>query len=156
LAMTEDDARALVTTFEGRRLVVLSSADVYRAHGRLWRHEPGPPDPTPLSEDAPLRERLFPYRDDPAVDRPAGYDKILCERRVLRCDGATVLRLPAVYGEHDYRRRVDQVLVPMRDGRSFIPIDEEQASWRWTRGHVQDVASAIVLAIERTGSESRT
>src|SRR5215470_6832636 len=69
-AMTENDARALVALFETTRLVVLSSADVYRAHGRLWRHEPGPPDPTPLTEDAPLRERLHPYRDEPSVDAP--------------------------------------------------------------------------------------
>jgi nucleoside-diphosphate-sugar epimerase len=154
-AMTEDDARDLVDTFEGTRLVVLSSADVYRAHGRIWRHEPGPPEPVPFAEDAPLRERLFPYREEPDVGAPAGYDKILVERIVLRQTGATVLRLPAVYGEHDYQHRIDQVLAPMRDGRVLIPVDEAQASWRWTRGHVDDVALAIALAIEHRDTASR-
>jgi hypothetical protein len=38
-----------VHTFTGvaRRAVALSSADVYRAYGRLWRTEPGEPDPVP-------------------------------------------------------------------------------------------------------------
>lgn len=42
------------------RAVVISSSDVYRAFGRLWRTEPGPPDPVPLTEESPLRERLSP------------------------------------------------------------------------------------------------
>src|SRR5262245_35935668 len=49
-AMTERDARLVVDVFAGvaRRLVVVSSADVYRAYGRLVGTEPGPPDPMPL------------------------------------------------------------------------------------------------------------
>ena len=64
IAYTEDDARGLVETFRGlaRRLVVLSSGDVYRAYGRMLGTEPGPIEPTPLAEDAPLRSVLFPYR----------------------------------------------------------------------------------------------
>lgn len=65
LAMTEQDAKAVVETFTGlaRRLVVLSSGDVYRAYDRLTGKDPGPPDPTPLTEDSPLRDKLFHYRD---------------------------------------------------------------------------------------------
>src|SRR5262249_28158215 len=63
-AMCEGDARALVDLAQDTRarLVVLSSADVYRAHGKLWRRENGPPDNVPLTEEAPLREIRFPYR----------------------------------------------------------------------------------------------
>ncbi|MDQ3820911.1 MAG: NAD-dependent epimerase/dehydratase family protein [Acidobacteriota bacterium] len=64
IAYTEEDARDLVNVFKGvaRRAVVISSADVYRAYGRLLLLESGPPDPVPFSENAPLRETLYPRR----------------------------------------------------------------------------------------------
>jgi hypothetical protein len=46
-----------------RRVVAISSGDVYRAYDRFRRADPGSPDPTPLMEASPLRDRLFPYRD---------------------------------------------------------------------------------------------
>jgi nucleoside-diphosphate-sugar epimerase len=101
LAMTEQDARTVMATFAGlaRRLVVLSSGDVYRAYDRLTGKDPGPPDPTPLTEDSPLRDKLFHYRN--AASRPDDwayhYDKILVERIVTSQPDAlpsTVLRLP--------------------------------------------------------------
>ena len=62
--MGEADGRAAAEAFAGRtgRLVMISSGDVYRAYGRLTGLEPGPPDPVPLAEDAPLRSVLYPYR----------------------------------------------------------------------------------------------
>src|ERR1700730_8904192 len=56
---TEDDGHGLLA-FKGaaRRVVALSSGDVYRAFGRLHRTEPGDPDPLPLTENSPLREKL--------------------------------------------------------------------------------------------------
>jgi nucleoside-diphosphate-sugar epimerase len=158
LAMTEADGRALVRVLGSvARLVVLSSADVYRAHGRLWRHEPGPPDPVPLAEGAPLREKLFPYRHEPGQEMASlhDYDKILVERAVAQAS-ATVLRLPAVYGPRDYRARVGEHLAPMMAGDEEIELEIAQAGWRWTRGHVDDVAAAITLAIEAQAAAART
>jgi nucleoside-diphosphate-sugar epimerase len=107
-AMTEADAQAVVDAVRGivRRLVVISSQDVYRAHGRFHRKEPGPLEPVPLTEDSPVRTKLHPYRG-----RIAGlddYDKILVERVALSAADlpATGLRLPAVYGEGDYQHRL--------------------------------------------------
>src|ERR1700677_2199955 len=50
IAMGERDAEAAMTAFAGRarRIVVLSSGDVYRAYGRFLGTEPGPIEPTPL------------------------------------------------------------------------------------------------------------
>src|SRR5262245_19639756 len=64
IAVTEADALSVVATFRGvaGRLVAISSGDVYRAYGVFTRLEPGPPEPTPLREDSPLRQVLFPYR----------------------------------------------------------------------------------------------
>jgi nucleoside-diphosphate-sugar epimerase len=86
--MTESQARALMETVRGiaRRVVALSSGDVYRAYGLLHGTEAGPPEPIPIAEDAPLRHRLYPYRGD-APRAPADpmrwlddYDKILVEQ----------------------------------------------------------------------------
>ena len=147
-AYTEEDAVHVVRAVRGiaRRIIIISSQDVYRAYGRLQRSEPGLPDLVPLPEDAPLRERYFPYRgtgrglDD--------YDKILVERT----EGAdpslapTVLRLPMVYGERDTQHRIAFELRRMDDGRPAIFVEERLARWRWTRDYVGNVASAIALA----------
>jgi nucleoside-diphosphate-sugar epimerase len=157
VAYTEAQARAVMDTFRGvvRRVVTLSSGDVYRAYGVLRRTEDGPLEPVPLTETAPLRTRLFQERG-PTPREPADplrwlddYEKILVEQVVLG-DSAlagTVLRLPAVYGPGDPQRRLWPYLKRMEDGRPIVLLDETLARWRWTRGYVKDVARAIVLAV---------
>ena len=154
--MLEEHARAVMETFGGLavRVVAVSSGDVYRAYGRLTGLEPGPPDPVPLTEDAPLRERLYPYRaEEPrAADDPLRwadeYEKILVERAVMGDPGlpGTVLRFPAVYGPGDGQRRLFPYLKRMDDGRPAILLGEGMARWRWTRWHVENVAAAVALA----------
>src|SRR5207249_7784808 len=89
---SEADARAAVEAFRGiaGRLVAVSSEDVYRAYDRLRGKDPGPVDPVPLTEDSPLRERLYPYQDyDPpphfkgSKEQFHTYEKILVERVVM-------------------------------------------------------------------------
>ena len=148
-AFTEQDSREVIDMFRGiaRRLVTLSSQDVYRAYGRFHRSELGSLEPVPYAEEAPLREKLYPYRgtgrnlDD--------YEKILVERSAGSSPllPATVLRLPMVYGERDYQRRLSLELRRMDDSRPAIVLEERFARWRWTRGYVQNVAAAIALAV---------
>ena len=127
LAMSEADARAVVEVFRGiaNRLVVLSSGDVYRAYDRLRGADPGPPDPTPLTEDSPLRDKLYPYRNgaNSPTDMKYNYDKILVERVVMAQPDTlpgTVLRLPMVFGPGDYQHRLFGYLKRMDDERPFI------------------------------------
>ncbi len=148
----EEDTRAAVERFTGvaRRIVGISSGDVYRAYGRLLGLEPGPPEPAALTEDAPLREVLFPYRRTASgpTDWAYHYDKILAERALF--DGplpATVLRLPAVYGPGDPQRRLRPYIKRMQDRRPGILMETAQAQWRWTHGYVENVAEAIALAV---------
>jgi nucleoside-diphosphate-sugar epimerase len=149
----ENDARAATAQFDGvaRRIVALSSGDVYRAYGRLLGTEPGPVEPVPLSENAPLREVLYPYRN--TVGGPADwtfhYEKVLAERAVMSHSTllGTVLRLPAVYGPGDPYRRLRPYLKRMEDRRPAILLESAQANWRWTHGYVENVAHAIVLAV---------
>jgi len=161
IAYSERDAAEAVAVFRGiaRRLIVLSSEDVYAAYGRLLRLETGAPDPVPASEDAPLRASRFPYRakargpEDVAYE----YEKILVEQAAAAEPElpATILRLPCVYGPADPHRRVGQVLDRMAAGGDFV-MDRAKAPWRWTRGYVEDVAEAIALAATDPRAEGRT
>jgi nucleoside-diphosphate-sugar epimerase len=152
IAMTEQDAVSAVSAFRGiaQRLLVLSSMDVYRAYDRFRRVDPSPPVPGPLSEDAPLREKLYPYRNqaEGKGDLLYSYEKNLVEQTVLGQTDlpVTVLRLPCVYGPGDYQHRTFAYLKRMDDGRPAILLGDLHAAWRWTRGHVDNVALAIALA----------
>jgi nucleoside-diphosphate-sugar epimerase len=138
----EEDADR-VKAFAGvaRRVVVISSQDVYRAFGRIWRTEPGPPDPVPLTEDSPLREKL----SNGGLD----YNKTAIERAVMTDSNlpATILRLPATHGPGDDKHRLFPYIKRMDDGRPAILLDAAHAGWRWARGYVEDVAHAITLAV---------
>ena len=157
----EQDTREAVRAFRGvaRRLIAISSGDVYRAYGVLLGLEPGPPDPVPLPEGAPLRRVLYPYRglSSGPEDWRYHYEKILAERAVLsdpELEG-TVLRLPAVYGPGDPARRLLPYVKRMLDGRPAILLGERQARWRWSHGYVENVAAAIALAATHEAAAGR-
>lgn len=155
--LSERDARLVVDAVSGvaDRIVAISSADVYRAYDRMRGSDPGPPDPTPLTEDSPLREHLYPYRADPPRpdDDPEKwmdkYDKIPVERVVMgNADlPGTILRLPMVYGPRDRQHRFREFVKRMDDGRSAIVLNEGYARWRSSWGYVDNVAAAIALAV---------
>lgn len=153
-AMTEGDAQAAVAVFSGlaRRVVVVSSQDVYRAYDRFTGRDPGPPDPVPYAEHAPLRAQPFPYRAYAAGpdDLRYHYDKVLVERVYQGAPAlaATVLRLPQVYGPGDYQHRLFPYLKRMDDRRPAILLEAGKAAWRWTRGYVENVAAAVACAVE--------
>ena len=46
-----------------KRIVAISSQDVYRAYGKLIGIENCPTEPVPLCEDSPLRKNIYPYRN---------------------------------------------------------------------------------------------
>jgi len=156
----QDDARAAVSRFAGvaRRIVALSSGDVYRAYGRLLGTEPGAPEPVPLDEQSALRETFYPYRHmapGPA-DWMYHYEKILVERAILEGPlTGTILRLPAVYGPGDPHHRLRPYIRRMADNRPFLLLENGAAEWRWTHGYVEDVAGAIARAVidERAGGK---
>lgn len=152
-------AQEFMAAFRGRarRVVVASSADVYRACGILHRLEEGPSDPIPLTEESPLRTKpqtyprkqidliknMVPWWDD-------SYDKIQVEKAVMSDPGltGTVLRLPMVYGPGDYARRFHPVLKRIDDDRPFILYERGWAAWRAPRGYVENVAAALALAVQ--------
>jgi len=144
-------------------VVALSSCDVYRAYGRTLGSEPGPSDPTPLTEAACLREKLYPYRgeklrseEDPMAWMD-NYDKILIERVVMGSPdlSGTILRLPMVYGPHDNMHRIFKYLQRMDEHRPVVVLGERFAHWLWTRDSVENVAAAIALAVTHPRAAGR-
>lgn len=130
-----DAANALEALPEGLRLVAISSVDVYRAFSSA--HEGIHTDAVPLDESAPVRDRRFFVESN---------DENLEVEEAYLAQDAVVLRLGAVYGEHDYQRRHEFILRRIRAGRSRIPVGS--GVFLFSRCYVGDVAVAVRLAIE--------
>ncbi len=137
-ALSRADARSVLDAApKDIRLLVLSSMDVYRAFGAVLNEQET--DGVPLDEESPVRLHRYPY-----AERMPDYDKLDVEEDFLAA-GATVLRLPMVYGEHDYQRREEFILRRVRAGRLQIPFGA--GTWLPTRGYVRDVARAVRMAL---------
>ena len=149
IAMGQRDAEAARDAFVDvvGRVVVLSSGDVYRAYGIFKGIEDGPLESLPLSESSPLRSTMYPYRtsDRPSTVLEYYYDKVLVEQAIAANPRlpATILRLPKVYGQGD-NANLGTVF-----GFRAHP------EWRWTHGFVENVALAIVLAVESESASGR-
>lgn len=145
-ALTRNDAEmALEALPSVARWIVVSSIDVYRAFGAL--HEDQETDPVPLGEESPVRPTRYPYRGKlPGMDE---YDKLDVEDVYLP-HGATVFRLPMVYGPRDYQRREEFILRRLRANRSRIPFGA--GTWLACRAYVRDIANAVRLALETPGA----
>ncbi|HET7420427.1 MAG TPA: NAD-dependent epimerase/dehydratase family protein [Candidatus Dormibacteraeota bacterium] len=141
-ALTRRDAEvALEAIPDAGRRVVISSIDVYRAFGALNAN--AETDPIPIDEDSPVRTSRYIFRGQVA-DRH-DYDKLDVEDVYLP-RGAVSLRLPMVYGEHDYQLREEFILRRVRAGRERIPFGG--GMWLTCRVYVRDVARAVRRAIE--------
>src|SRR5262249_55451044 len=138
-----------------RRVIMLSSMDVYRAVGISHGTETGPLQELPLTEESELRRNLQPYSPESLqVMRNIfswvtdDYDKIPAEHAVMNDHElpGTVLRLPMVYGPGDPLRRFYPAVKRVIDGRRHMIFPENLAGWRSPRGYVENVATAIALA----------
>ncbi len=134
-------AQELMNIFRGatRRVVMLSSIDVYRAVAVSQGTESGPLQEVTLTEESELRRSLHPYPPEgvqlmrkifPWVTDD--YDKIPAERTVMndRDLPGTVLRLPMVYGPGDPLHRFYPVVKRIADRRRHIIFPETLAAWR--------------------------
>ena len=121
-----------------RRVVVVSSADVYEAFSRLNGLVGGAPETDPITETSPLR------RDEGA--QGASYDKLAVERAYARkLQDVAVLRLPAVYGWPD-QSRIEDYAGPMLDGADGIALHPRVARWRFARVLSRNAGFAVGLA----------
>ena len=141
-ALTGSDAEQALKAIPGNlRWIVISSLDVYRAFGAVNNRQET--DPVPLDEESPVRPERYPYRGKTTgMDQ---YDKLDVEEAYLPA-GATVLRLPMVYGERDYQLREEFILRRVRAGRTRIPFGAGQ--WLTCRGYVRDISRGVELALQ--------
>ncbi len=148
-AMTAADAEAALAALDPAvTLVAVSSIESYRAFDSIWAGTVT--DAVPLAEDAPRRAGPYPNLDE-AVSQgwdyeAEAYDKLAVERLYLE-RGATVCRLPLVYGPRDYKRREDFILARVRAGRGRIPVGP--GTFLVSRGYAPELARGLRLAAER-------
>lgn len=161
-AMTSFDAQATIDAVRGvaRRLVAISSMDVYHAFGVLTGFEEGEIEPMPITEDSPVRTKRYLYREgggSPRLPDNEHYDKLDVERLVLGQPdlAGTILRLPVVYGPGDAQHRLWPYLKRIDDGRPAILLDEIVARRRFARSYVDNVAAAVALAVTDDRSAGR-
>jgi nucleoside-diphosphate-sugar epimerase len=152
-AMTRTDATgALAALPDGARIVAVSSIDVYRAFASVWAGTVT--DAVPLTETSPVR-------DGPPPDRaivmegydydPSDYENLDVEAAYL-ARGATVCRLPMVYGPHDFKHREGFVLRRVRGGRKQLPVGA--GGWLWSRGYAPELARGIRLSVEQPAASA--
>jgi nucleoside-diphosphate-sugar epimerase len=149
IPMNADDTQALVEKLRGRirRSVHISSGDVYV-----------PDQPIPLSEDAsvgsaevvelPLDGTILPYSK-------VAVEAAIREAQAAGGFPATILRLPAVYGPGDPLAREWFFVKRVLDGRARIALPDGGLSL-FHRGYVDDVARAVVLALESPQAVGQT
>lgn len=128
-------------------VVVLSSQDVYAQFGALNGH-PCPRIDAEVDEDAPLTVP-YPFRGIAEHEGGPDYDKKEVEAAYLAASRAViVLRLPAVYGRRDPKRRFGALVDLLENGATCTLPCRGGATFRWSHAHVDDVAHAILLAAE--------
>jgi len=147
-----------------RRVVLVSSMDVYRACGIFHGTEDGAPDLRWLDESAPLRQHagLYPASTLQRMRQLCGwleedYDKLGMERAAAAWHGGEVVivRLAPIYGPGDRQRRLLPLWRPMRDGRRALLMPRGWAEWRSPRGYVENIAAGLALAATHPGASGR-
>jgi nucleoside-diphosphate-sugar epimerase len=160
-------AEELIDVFVGhtKRIVAVTSADVYRAAAVLHGFDNGPLEPVPLTEESAFRvtTQTYPPVQIEALKKIFGwlddeYDKVAVERALrARADLAiTILRLPMIYGPGDQLHRLYPVVKRIDDKRPALLLAESVAQWRAPRGYVGNVAAAIALAATTERAAGRT
>lgn len=144
---TEKQAKNLVKVFQGRlkHCLVISSIDVYRVFDVILGKDHFI-QTSPLREDAPLRNNLYPYETD--------YDKIVVEKVILEAESkgdfpATILRFPAIYGPGQDIGLFREWFIVQRiiDGCFKVPLPDGARTY-FHHGFTINMAYAVILIVE--------
>lgn len=155
IAYSAQDAREFVEVFDGLecRSIVLGSQDCYRGfHGFKGAHDASD---WPIDEDSPLAEPHYWGERHPSHRPGDRYDKNLMADVLLDATSAgrldaCVLRLPMVYGPGDaqFPHRHGEIIQHLLDGRPRMVLGAREQATIWTFGYVENVAAAIVHALD--------
>lgn len=153
-AMTQSSAKIITEAMDEIELsktIVLSSQDVYAQFGRLNGHTFDHVEPLVTENSAKTVPKPF----KGVMDHAGGNDYDKKDVELIYSDFAKnkrrnlgVLRLPAVYGFGDYQMRFSGIINFLNSGNTDVPC-QQQAAWKWTHGHVNDMAYAIILLAEK-------
>lgn len=160
ICYTESEARIFIDVFKGitKRVVAISSMDVYRAYGIILGKESGTQQ-VPLTEDSALRSSLYLIKDAPKrpLNAPPDYEKVVVERVVMSDSDlpGTIIRLPMVYGKNDPLNRLSPYLKRMDDSRDAIVFLDIIAKWRGSYGYVENIGYAIALTVTNEKAAGR-
>ncbi len=153
-AMTQSSAeiitRAISEVGMGK-LIILSSQDVYAQFGRLNGHQFGGIEAL-VTENS---EKTVPKPFKGVMSHSGGDDYDKKDVEAIYSDFAKskqldlgILRLPAVFGYGDYQMRFKGIVNFLNRGNIKIPFQNDGA-WKWTHGHVNDMAHAVLLSAEK-------
>ncbi len=150
MANTESEAAVFAEAFTGvaSNAVVLSSANLYKAHSRFHMLEEGSLEACPIAEDAPLRKVAL--KEDEKTEK-AAVEKTLVTSELP----TTILRVPPIYGPQDPKTRFYPMIMRMLEKRPFILVGEQQSVWRWTHGYVANIAHGIAVCALNPGKKHR-
>jgi nucleoside-diphosphate-sugar epimerase len=154
-AYTEHHARAAAEVLDGLdvRMLALSSMDVYEVFRAALAHRAF--GDFPVVEADPLSAERYYHGHAPIPE----YDKNLVTEVVLEAGRAgtyapTVFRLPMVFGPGDpqARHRHGDALHHVLDRRERYVIGATEQSEIWTFGYVDNVAAAVLHALDHPGT----
>ena len=151
------DAEDVITTFKGitRKLVAISSSDVYYAFGILNNLETGSIVNDSLTEKSKLRKSRFIYHGvGGGMDE---YEKIHIEEVYMKSEdiNITILRVPMIYGPGDRYHRLFEYIKRMADDRPCILMEEGFSQWKWSKIYVKNLVEAVLLTIESGKSNGK-
>lgn len=138
------DTIELIRAISGNtaKLVAISSVNVYLAYSLIHRWESLVSRDIVYTEAGPLRNHRIP--EDVNHDEKIDVERVVMEAEALN---PTVLRLPSVHGPNDPQWRGYEFLWRMDAGRPHIVLNDVVASWRWSRGYVDNMVDAFFLAM---------
>lgn len=153
-AMTRSSAK-IVTQAIGEcelgKFIILSSQDVYAQFGRMNGHQFDGIESL-VTENS---EKTVPKPFKGVMSHAGGDDYDKKDVEAIYSDFAKskkidlgILRLPAVFGYGDYQMRFKGIVDFLNQGNTKIP-SQNDGAWKWTHGHVNDMAHAVLLSAEK-------
>lgn len=153
VAMFESHVKALEKALSGQkmRVLIVSSADVYKGFEVFNKLSSAPVGPVPFTEESSLREIRFPYRGKPDIKNGHDYEKILVEEAALSSDvlAPVIVRLGMVYGKSDPNRRFKEIIHQINRGEQIIEVHPKVAALQLCKCYVENVAHGIALAAQK-------
>ncbi|MDR1794534.1 MAG: NAD-dependent epimerase/dehydratase family protein [Erysipelotrichaceae bacterium] len=152
IAMESEHIKVLEEALAGNptRVVVVSSADVYKAFEVLNRLSEAEIQPLPLAETSPLRDIRYPYRGKEGMPAYENYEKIDVETLALASPviQPIITRLGMVFGVNDPNKRFDAAIITMKNNKK-MEVPSDLAVWQSCYSSVINTAYGIVLATEK-------